>query len=157
MPSATFERLQELRSKNETDLTDEEDLELDQLYQQRRKERALAIPRLMCCEAAKRYPAVSFYLSDPEGTGNAKPVWRAHLDRTFSHALDSGDPRYYRGIPEAKFCPYCGTPPPTVRLRTDLANRNPIARLDHSRCLNCGEQSRGCVCDPAEAAYEPDL
>lgn len=156
MSTSTFERLMILRARNEPDLTDEEDLELDQLYQQRRRERALAIPRLLCCESAKRYPAVSFYLSDPEGTGSPKPVWRAHLDQTFSSALGEGDPRYYRAIPEANFCPYCGTPTPPVRLRRDLSARTPIANINLSRCGNCGERPRGCVCDPPEAAYEPD-
>ena len=132
---------------------DEDDEEYDDLLVDRRVEMALAIPRPTCCQAAQDYPVVTFHVKAYEGdSGTNEGSWEAHMHsgllREFAHRVE-----FFKNMPPAKFCPFCGTPVPKMQ-RVDKPD---VCRVTDGGyyCDTCKERLSNCLCDPPEAGFEP--
>jgi hypothetical protein len=112
---------------------------------------------LTCCEAAKRYPAIYF---DVEIYGDDIPIgtaeWRACMadkaGRKYGYSKE-----WMVNMPVAKFCSYCGTATPKMKLKDPPPTDNVMECTDTGyHCDTCGERLRCCQCLGPEHNYEPD-
>lgn len=145
-------RYQELSTKDTCTLTNAEDREMSQLWERLHSEGLRAGPKLTCCQAIQTYPTV--YLSVGESTEGPPETarWRAML------VPDSMDPNqrdstWYENLPEAHFCPYCGTALPKVRRKADPPKPLRVSGGGHY-CDTCEKRLGGCMCLPPAAAFE---
>ena len=152
----SFERILEL-IHNPEGRTEEEDLELERLYSERRREQFAAVVRPTCCEAIQKYPVLSFVVHHDEGdTSKANGHWHIRVSEKFWYDFHVGDlDAYMLGMPEPEYCPFCGTPVPK------MVRKNPppphICKVTDGGyyCDTCTERLDGCICDPSAAAFEP--
>ena len=116
--TARFHALRE-KTKGSSGLTGAEDVEYGYLVEERRAEILGMIPVPMCCEAARKYPAVSFEAGgcgDDDDSLTDPGRWWVAMNDGLARALAKKDRNYYRdAYPEPKFCPYCGTALPRMR------------------------------------------
>jgi hypothetical protein len=114
---------------------------------------------LTCCEAAKTYPAIYF---DVEIYGDYIPVgtaaWRACMTDPAGRGIAHDEYReWVVNQPAAKFCPYCGTPTPKMKLK-DPPPKGVMKCTDAGYyCDTCEERLRCCQCKPPEFNYEPEV
>lgn len=160
----SFERIQELRGKR--DLSTEEEQELEQLIDERTWESIKKTVRPTCCEAAQKYPVITFevdsgldtkfYVPESYDSDAAEGDWRVHASSELLKWFMDGTPRYYIDRPPARFCPYCGEPLPKM-VRSKVAPPPPVRRVigDSDYCATCKERLQACICDPPEVAFEP--
>ncbi len=109
------------------------------------------IPVPMCCEAAQRYPAISFSVDYGDGDSNEAPGgWYIAKNRE----LETRGPDHHREPPAPKFCPYCGTSLPVMRRKVP-APKTVCRIIDGGYyCNTCRERLGGCLCDPLSSAFE---
>lgn len=120
-----------------------------------------AHPRPTCCENAQRYPSVTFEVRLPDDDGETpEGRWVAHMHSGLIHEFPiAWSPKdrgisWYENRPEAKACPYCGTPLPKMVYRPDMPD---VCRTsDHNYCNTCSERLHNCKCLPPSAAFEPE-
>lgn len=149
-------RYWELTQKyREGELTVEEDRESARLWERIRVENIKALPLPTCCKQTQSYPAVHLSVSEVEVGVPETAVWYPVLVDSLPPDNEREPGPWYKSLPEAHFCPYCGkalpkmqrkaTPPLPLRVFTDGGYY----------CDTCGERGNGCVCFPREAAFEP--
>lgn len=133
--------------------------ELDRLRSIAESERADAIVRPMCCDAARRYPSIVFtvnYYDADSNTDDGK--WSiAKNDYLTRHEQTKGDViQYINNTPAPKFCPYCATPLPKMVRRNPMPEG--VCRVTDGGyyCDTCKERLMGCKCLPLSAAFEPE-
>lgn len=152
------EEIWKLQAKDRNDRISQADARrLGKLQDQRDGEIVDAIPKLTCCDEAKGYHAVRFsvdiYDSDePPKEGR----WYLPESESLARHRQSRDPDWHKKKPpEPKFCPFCGTAVPKMRLKADPPKD--LCRVTDGGyyCDTCGERLNGCLCLPAEAAFEP--
>jgi hypothetical protein len=157
----SFERIQELRGQR--DLSTEEEQELEQLVAERIWESVRKTVRPTCCEAAQKYPVITFdidtgFLTNPKDYDSDKVDgdWRVHSSSELLKWFMDGTQRYYINRPPARFCPYCGEPLPKM-VRKKEPPPPPVRRIigDSGYCETCKERLQACICDPPEVAFEP--
>ena len=160
----SFERIQELRGREQ--LSDEEEQELEGLLDERTWEAIRKIVRPTCCEAAQKYPVITFgintgFLVNPSNprdydSGKVDGEWRVHASSDLLSRFSDGTQRYFLDRPSAKFCPYCGEPLPKMVRKKDPPPP-PVCRIigDSDYCETCKERLQACICDPPEVAFEP--
>lgn len=163
------ERFFALRKKGNTGkgLTGPEDRELADLYYKRTSAILSMIPLPTCCEAATKYPAVTFQVDfqDPDEDAEfdeekppftGKGRWYVILSDTFKQERAAQYEDYYRTPhPEPKFCPYCGAGLPKMVLK-DPVPETVCRVLDGGYyCSTCRDRLNECVCDPPSSAFEP--
>ena len=160
----SLERIQELRSLEE--LSTEEVQELERLLDVRTWEAIRKIVRPTCCEAAQKYPIITFDIDSGLDTKFCVPDdydsdkvdgdWRVHPSQELSSRFMDGTQRYYLDRPPARFCPYCGEPLPKM-VRKRVPPPPPVCRIigDSGHCETCKERLHACICDPPEVWFEP--
>jgi hypothetical protein len=86
----------------------------------------------------------------------AKGSWHAPLSKVFREVRAQQIMDYYHdALPAPKFCPYCGTLLPEMRLK-DPVPENVTRVLDGGYyCSTCHERLNECLCDPPSSAFEP--
>jgi hypothetical protein len=150
----SIERILELLHKN---ISEEEEVELDKLMGQRRKEQTAAVPRPSCCAAIQKYPVITFSVNDDDDTATAEGSWRIRVGERFHSDFFTGDIcEYISGFPNPEYCPFCGSTLPNM-VRKDPPPPN-ICRVTDGGyyCDTCKERLNGCICDPPAAAFEPE-
>jgi hypothetical protein len=156
----SFDRLLELLHRGEEDLSPEEFQEFETLQGERREEQNQAIPRPTCCEAAQKYPVVTFCLITTDDrdfdSDLAEGRWRAHLSSELLDRFYDGTREYYLNYPEVRYCTYCGESFPMM-VRKTQEPKNPVCRVvgTSGYCATCNERLMACICDPPESRFEP--
>jgi hypothetical protein len=160
----SFERIQELRGQR--NLSTEEEQELEHLVDERIWESIRKTIRPTCCEAAQKYPVITFevdsgldtkfYVPDNYDSNTANGDWRVHSSSELLKWFSDGTVRYCLDRPPARFCPYCGEPLPKM-VRSKIPPPPPVRRVigDSGYCATCKERLQSCICDPPEVAFEP--
>lgn len=154
----TIERLRELLALGHRRSTEEEQ-EFEDLLRNRRQEQRDAIPRPTCCAEILKYPVITFSIKNSYGcrdTNKAEGHWHFRVGESFWYDFGVGDlSEYITGVPDPKYCPFCGTPVPK------MVRKNPpppnICRVTDGgyHCDICHERLDACICDPPSAAFEP--
>lgn len=153
----TLQAMVEIEIRQRTDPSfEDEDCEMEALYERRSAEIEGALPRPQCCEALSDTGAI--YLrrlleSDdkpegPEKWERYKPRWR--LSFSYQTALRM---RERSDSVTPAFCPFCGERLPKVRRKANPPQPLCVIEDGGYCCSTCGEDHR-CVCYPPEAAYE---
>jgi hypothetical protein len=135
--------------------------EEDEKIAKRFSEKRLLVPRPKCCEAMWRFPVVTFEVDSYLDTNQDPGRWWLSSEgtRPLMEILRNRDPGYYRayaaryGLPEPRFCPYCGVPLPKMRRKVPAPR---VARHEGESeiCSTCDKRWHSCLCDPPEAAFE---
>lgn len=146
-------------------LTDEEESRLyllrDILHDRCRTAQMEAIPLPTCCEAARKFPTIAFFVDDGDGDSNkTEGRWvTATHDKlsTFARGKFYGDhqSRWYEDKPSPTHCPYCGEALPEMRRKAKRPRG--MCRVEDGGyyCSTCKERLNCCLCLPPEAAFEP--
>lgn len=145
-----------LQKKNKK--TDAEEDEFADLSSSRHAEVMRMVPVPTCCEAAQKYPTISFSVEygDGEDSHKTEGRWYVATLQELSQSRAVEDPDYYRnGLPEPKFCPYCGTALPTMKRKNPMPKT--VCRVTDGGyyCSTCKERLNCCLCDPLSSAFEP--
>jgi hypothetical protein len=168
LTAAERARWNELRvkEKKEGELSSDEEHEFAMFSEIRRGEVARTLPVPPCCEAARRDPAIVFYVSVYSGDSSAaEGRWelRTHEKLTLMMedatrarmALEGRRVDHIHVLPpEPKFCPYCGASLPKMRRKDPVPET--VCRVEDGGyyCSTCKERLHECLCDPPEAAFE---
>ena len=159
MSAKRLARLRELSAKK--NLSDEEDSELGNLVGDRHVDIMMMIPLPMCCEAARKWPAVTFSVDSGGDAGDSHTDpgrWWVSQHRELDLTLSSVTRHRYApadAFPPPKFCPYCGTPLPEMRRKDPMPPT--VCRVTDGGyyCDTCHERLNCCLCDPPSSAFEP--
>ncbi len=162
MNNNDWKRLQILRSKGEDGLNEEEFEEYTNLSKIWDQERIDNLPLPHCCDAIQKYPAIYLYQDDHGMIEKGKVFWRASLNEHYTrivtlrkHTTPAELMAWYRETPEAKFCPFCGTSLPKMKLKKPFPKQTCVLDKTGNYCKTCKESLRACDCHLPESAYEP--
>lgn len=132
-----------------------------ELREERDRQIFESIPKLTCCEDARRYYAVRFS-ADPHkefrtSQEDPSPKWviteDEYLGRYRKTYASEGSKR---AAPEVKFCPFCGVGVPKM-VPSKAPPRDMFRCTDGGYyCDTCEERLMSCLCLPLEAGYEPE-
>lgn len=153
MSSALHTRLAELKKiEGLRDWTEEEDMEVDGLYQDLRVLILAAVPRPTCCTEAREWAPIVLRLGQKGGYDRDpdRAEWGISLEWDHITATD----KRMRNAPTPKFCPYCATPLPKMVRKEDPPS--PLCRNEDDYCGTCTERLDSCFCYPPTSAFEPE-
>lgn len=158
----SFERLLELLAlrhdpAGDSELTVEQNTELEELLAQRRRGQFAAVVHPNCCAAIQKYPLLTFRVKYPESdSATASGKWAVRVDEGFWYDYYTEDLSKYIGeMPEPEYCPFCGTHVPKM-VRKDPPPPHVCRVTDGGYyCDTCKQRLNECICDPPSAAFEP--
>jgi hypothetical protein len=151
------DRLHQLNLKRRSmgSLTDAEEEEIDRLYEELRSVKIAATPHPKCCAKALRYRTVYFSVQEVYDVCEPKEGrWRpVYIPMDWDPNVR--DTPWYEGLPDAKFCGFCGELlPKMTRLKTPP---QPLCRITDGGyyCDTCEQSLEACECLPPSAAFGP--
>jgi hypothetical protein len=157
----SFERILELLAlrndpAGDSELTVEQNTELEELLSKRRRDQFSAVVRPNCCHAIQKYPVLSFVVNYHESDSiTASGKWHIGTSDSFWYDFYTEDlTKYIEDMPEPEYCPFCGTHVP------NMVRKNPppphVCRVTDGGyyCDTCKQRLNECICDPPSAAFE---
>lgn len=149
-------RIRELSAKDlHHGLDRAEYLELERLRDENQMARLNAQPVPTCCADAKEYRTVQFSVPDDASGSPKSGTWYpSFIDQNWDPNERSS--AWYESMPPARFCVFCGTALPKMRLKATPPE--PLCKIDDGGyyCSTCHERLHACTCLPPAAAFEPE-
>jgi hypothetical protein len=147
---STWEKINNLSDNN-----NDYDSDTNDLLFIRNNERELALPHPTCCEQAKyifayrQHPKCIVdgieYIDFDNFIDNGKPAWQLTLLTSFNN-------NYNKKQLIIKYCPFCATKLPDLKLKANPPQF--VCIEDDFNCDRCEERYQGCYCDYPESMWE---
>lgn len=150
-------RIKKLEEKEQGEgLSDAEWHERDALISARRDVLLQQICRPRCCEAAQKYPIITWQIRTDDGEEVEQGRWYINASGELFSRFSGRDPDWWN-VPAPTCCPFCGTKLPNMVRKKDVDISSVCRIVDGGYyCDTCHDRLDSCLCDLRESIYEPE-